>query len=157
MPDVNSALPIYSGGRSIMRANCNIAARRCRLIPAKNGQNAPSRATLYDCKRMDAHPRVANRQKMKLATVPCDGRGFRWRKFVFTTIANAKEYKRCTVAPSPNASRCRLNRQQQYRGHAKAERQDVDRRPFVNRFTAKKKRPPGPQNRQGWQQSALRC
>ncbi|MGA7274522.1 MAG: hypothetical protein WBX14_06725 [Candidatus Udaeobacter sp.] len=78
---------------------------------------------------------------MKLATVPCDGRGLRWRKFVFTTIANTKKnYKHCTAAPSPDASQYGLNRQQQYRSHAKAERQDVDRRPLVNRFTAKNDR-----------------
>jgi hypothetical protein len=49
MPDVNSALPIYSGGRRIMRANCNIAARSCRLIPSEEW---PERAEQGDVIRL---------------------------------------------------------------------------------------------------------
>jgi hypothetical protein len=44
-----------------MRANWKRAVTIWNTIPVKNGQNTPTKAALYSCKRFAAMPRIANR------------------------------------------------------------------------------------------------
>jgi hypothetical protein len=52
---------LYSGRRRIIRANWVIAVTSWYTIPAKNGQNAASNTTLYNCKSRVAIPKAPNR------------------------------------------------------------------------------------------------
>src|SRR5262245_40965581 len=58
------ALP-YSGSRRIIRANWAIAVTSWYTIPAKNGQNAPSNAMLYNCRSIAAIAENSEQEKNK--------------------------------------------------------------------------------------------
>jgi len=53
--------PLYSGGMRMIRPNWNIVVMIWKTIPVKNGQNAPKKATLYNCNRAAAIPALPNR------------------------------------------------------------------------------------------------